>query len=519
MQAAVEKMTMDMTRQIEEKLRYVLWTAGLEEETGAVRPAVYAEQEVQIYRMEERHRQGCPRIIVILGAEGCGRRTLMRKAAARLGEQLICADMEMLYQCCLENGTAVFRVLSVMVTEKRAMFCLIAGRKEDDEERWSELLYGLIKEGISCYVVTDRRIALPREGCYEQAEIRLWPPDITQRVMLWEYYLRQAKVSEEVKAPFLAGRYTLNAGAVERVVRSAGLYRDGEGRSLIEEQDIVKAVEMYQNESFSEFAVRVPAAYSWEDLIICADTRARLQELAGQVKYKSLVGGQWGFYEGKPYGRGISALFYGPSGTGKTMAAQIIAGELGLSLYRVDMSQMMSKYIGETQKNISSLFDKAKDMDIVLLFDEADAFFTKRTGVKDSHDRHSNGEIAHLLQRMEDYEGISILTTNLKDNMDEAFRRRIKMMIEFQLPDEQERRLLWQKALPAKAPSGDDVDLDFYARQFELSGSEIKETMLNAAFLAAAEGGAIADRHVKAAVKQCYLKYGKLMLPEELEGR
>ena len=120
---------------------------------------------------------------------------------------------------------------------------------------------------------------------------------------------------------------------------------------------------------------------------------------------------------------------------------------------------------------------------------------------------------------MEDYEGITILTTNLKDNMDEAFRRRIRMMVEFQLPDEQERRLLWQKALPAKAPAGDDVDLDFYARQFELSGSEIKETMLNAAFLAASEGGAIADRHVKAAVKQCYLKYGKLMLPEELEGR
>ena len=510
---------MDMTRQMEEKLRYMLWTEDPAEEAEPVKPAVYGEQEAQICHMEERSRQGCPRIIVVRGAVGCGRRTLMRKAAARLRKPLICADMEMLYQCCLENGNAVFGVLSRMLAEKRPMFCLIAGRKEDDEGRWGELLYGLINEGISCYVVTDRSIALPREGSYEQAEIRLRPPDIAQRVLLWEYHLGQARVSDTVNAPVLAGRYTLNAGAVARVVRSAGLYRDGEGRDLVEEQDLVKAVDMYQNENFSEFAVRLPTAYSWEDLIVCADTRARLRELCSQVTYRSLVGGDWGFYEGKPYGRGISALFFGPSGTGKTMAAQIIAGELGLPLYRVDMSQMMSKYIGETQKNISSLFDKAKDMDIVLLFDEADAFFTKRTGVKDSHDRHSNGEVAHLLQRMEDYEGITILTTNLKDNMDEAFRRRIRMMVEFQLPDEQERRLLWQKALPAKAPAGDDVDLNFYARQFELSGSEIKETMLNAAFLAAAEGGAIADRHVKAAVKQCYLKYGKLMLPEELEGR
>lgn len=516
---AVENRMMDMTRQIEEKLRYVLWQADPEEERGSAKPDVYGEQEAWICHMEERSRQGCPRIIVVRGAGGCGRRTLMRKAAERLRMPLVCADMEMLYQCCLENGNAVFSVLSGIIAGKRPMFCLIAGRREDDEERWSELLYGLIKEGISCYVITDRSIALPREGSYEQAEIRLWAPDIAQRVLIWEYYLGQTRVSDTVKAPFLAGRYTLNAGAVERVVRSAGLYRDGGGRELVEEQDLVKAVEMYQSDNFSEFAARIPTKYSWEDLIVCADTGARLKELCSQVRYRSLVGSDWGFYEGKPYGRGISALFYGPSGTGKTMAAQIIAGELGLSLYRVDMSQMMSKYIGETQKNISSLFDKAKDMDIVLLFDEADAFFTKRTGVKDSHDRHSNGEIAHLLQRMEDYEGITILTTNLKDNMDEAFRRRIKMMIEFQLPDEQERRLLWQKALPAKAPAEDDVDLNFYARQFELSGSEIKETMQNAAFLAAAEGGAIADRHVKAAVKQCYLKYGKLMLPEELEGR
>lgn len=504
---------------IEEKLKYILWTAETKESARPDEPAVYQEQEDQIFRLEELRMAGSPRIVTVRGKQGCGRRTLIRKVASRRRTQLVFADIEALYQCCLENGSAVFDVLSGLIGGMKAMFCLIAGREESDEERWSELLYGLVREGISCYVLTDRDIALPREGRYEQAEIRLLPPDISQRVMLWNYFLSRSRVSGEVNAAFLAGRYTLNAGAVERVVQSAGLYRDAEGRALTAEKDIIKAVEMYQNDNFSEFAVRVPSAFTWEDLIVSEETQMRLAELCGQVKYRSLVGSQWGFYDGKPYGRGVSALFFGPSGTGKTMAAQIVAGELGLALYRVDMSQMMSKYIGETQKNISSLFDRAKEMNIVLLFDEADAFFTKRTGVKDSHDRHSNGEVAHLLQRMEEYEGISILTTNLKDNMDEAFRRRIKMMIEFQLPDEAARRRLWEKALPPKAPVEADVDLDFYARQFELSGSEIKETMLNAAFLAAPEGGKIADRHVKAAVKQCYLKYGKLMLPEELEGK
>lgn len=510
---------MEDVRHIEEKLKYVLWVSEPGEGIRLDGPAIYKAQEEQIFHMEELRTKGRPRLVIVRGRSGCGRRTLMGRAAARRGARLVCADMEALYQCCLENGTAVFDVLSGIFQDMKAMFCIIAGREESDEEKWSELLYGLMRAGLSCYVLTDRTIALPREGCYEQAEIKLIPPHIAQREMLWSYFLDLAKVSEEVNSAFLAGRYTLNAGAVERVVQSAGLYRDSENRELIMEKDIVKAVEMYQSDNFSEFAVRVPTAFTWEDLIVSDDTQMRLHELCSQVKYRSLVGSQWGFYDGRPYGRGISALFYGSSGTGKTMAAQIIAAELGLSLYRVDMSQMMSKYIGETQKNISSLFDKAKDMDIVLLFDEADAFFTKRTGVRDSHDRHSNGEVAHLLQRMEEYEGISILTTNLKDNMDEAFKRRIKMMVEFQVPDVKARRMLWQKALPSKAPVEKDVNLDFYAKQFELSGSEIKETMLNAAFLAAAEGCKIADRHVKAAVEQCYLKYGKILLREELEGR
>ena len=243
--------------------------------------------------------------------------------------------------------------------------------------------------------------------------------------------------------------------------------------------------------------------------------RKKLEEICDQVNYQSVVGGDWGFYKKKPYGRGISALFYGPSGTGKTMAAQVIAGALGLELYRVDLSRMMSKYIGETQKNISCLFEQAAYMNILLLFDEADAFFSRRTSVKDSHDRHANAEVAHLLQQLEDYEGVAILTTNLKDNMDDAFRRRIRQMVEFSLPGPKERLSLWEKAIPPEAPRKEKLRIETYAQRFEISAGEIREVLLQAAFRAAAEGGGIANCHIREALKDCYLKYGRVLQEEE----
>ena len=193
------------------------------------------------------------------------------------------------------------------------------------------------------------------------------------------------------------------------------------------------------------------------------------------------------------------------------MAVQVMANELGLDLYRIDLSQLSSKYIGETQKNISNLFNKAKNINAMLFFDEADSMFAKRSEVKDSNDRYANADTAFLLQKLEDYEGITILATNYVNNIDDAFKRRIKFMINFVFPTPEVRLKLWKQILPASARLDEDIDFEFYAERFELSGSNIKEILTNAAFLAASENGGICNRHIIEAIKLNFSKYGKIL--------
>jgi SpoVK/Ycf46/Vps4 family AAA+-type ATPase len=240
-----------------------------------------------------------------------------------------------------------------------------------------------------------------------------------------------------------------------------------------------------------------------------------MQYICAQVKYRNIVGEEWGFFEKTPYGRGISVLFYGPPGTGKTMAVQVIAAELGLELYRIDLSKMVSKYIGETEKNISALFERAKQMNVILFFDEADSLFAKRSEVKDSNDRNANAETAHLLQKMEEYEGMVILATNLVDQIDDAFRRRIKFMIPFRFPDVETRKKLWHSLIPDKTPLEDGIDLDFFAETFELSGSQIKEILWNAAYIAVADQKPLGNEQLKEATMWNYMKYGKQLTKED----
>jgi SpoVK/Ycf46/Vps4 family AAA+-type ATPase len=209
-------------------------------------------------------------------------------------------------------------------------------------------------------------------------------------------------------------------------------------------------------------------------------------------------------------GKGVNALFAGPSGTGKTMAAGILANELGLDLYKIDLSQVVSKYIGETEKNLDAIFTGAENSNIILFFDEADALFGKRSEVRDSHDRYANIEISYLLQKMEDYEGVAILATNLRQNLDEAFVRRLAFSIHFPFPDEADRRRIWDGIWPDGISLAKDVDLDLLARQFKLSGGNIKNIALAAAFLAAADGGIVNMSHLLHATRREFQKLGKV---------
>jgi ATPase family associated with various cellular activities (AAA) len=253
-----------------------------------------------------------------------------------------------------------------------------------------------------------------------------------------------------------------------------------------------------------ELAQRIDPVATWDDLVLSADQQAVLKELVSQVRTRAVVHEDWGFGDRIARGLGIAALFHGASGTGKTLSAEVVANELGLDLFRIDLSTVVSKYIGDTEKNLKKIFDAAEKCGAVLLFDEADALFGKRTEVKDSHDRYANIEVGYLLQRMESYRGIAILTTNMKDSFDPAFLRRLRFIVSFPFPGVDERKEIWRKSIPAKAPIK-DINFDNLAK-LNISGGHIRNIALSAAFLAADEGSEITMSHFQAAAKTEYLK-------------
>ncbi|GEA89751.1 AAA family ATPase [Cellulomonas cellasea] len=262
-------------------------------------------------------------------------------------------------------------------------------------------------------------------------------------------------------------------------------------------------------------ARRIEPAVGWADLVLPRAPLIALREVALRARHRERVLGDWSMRPGGGRGHGVAALFAGDSGTGKTMSAEVVAHELGLDLYVVDLATVVDKYIGETEKNLERIFGAAAGVNGVLLFDEADAIFGRRSEVRDSHDRYANIESAYLLQRMESFDGLAILATNLRANIDEAFTRRLDVLVDFPLPDAEHRRALWDRCLGALVPRDPDVDLDFVAGAFELAGGAIRSSAVTAAYLAADDGGTVRMTHVISAVEHEYRKLGRLCLPGE----
>ncbi len=265
-----------------------------------------------------------------------------------------------------------------------------------------------------------------------------------------------------------------------------------------------------------DLAQRIDCLAGWEDLVLPEAQKLVLRDVAAHVNQRAQVYGRWGFGGKSNRGLGISALFAGASGTGKTMAAEVLARELRLDLYRIDLSAVISKYIGETEKNLRRVFDAAELGGVILLFDEADALFGKRTEVKDSNDRHANVEVSYLLQRMEAYRGLSVLTTNLKSSLDQAFLRRIRFIVQFPFPDASQRAEIWRRVYPQKTPT-DGLDAQKLA-QLNVAGGNIRNIALNAAFLAADAGEVVSMKHLLQATKSEYVKLERPLTDTEVRG-
>ena len=295
----------------------------------------------------------------------------------------------------------------------------------------------------------------------------------------------------------LAGQFDLTIPTIHRVAKLA----QANGN------DLWGTCLMVTRPRLEALAQRIEAKAVWDDLILPADELALLRQLPAQVRGRAQVYDDWGFRRRMNRGLGIAALFAGESGTGKTMAAEVLANELRLNLYRIDLSAVVSKYIGETEKNLRQLFDAAEDGGAILFFDEADALFGKRSEVKDSHDRYANIEINYLLQRMEAYRGLAILATNMKSALDPAFMRRLRFVIHFPFPSREERRRIWQRIFPPETPV-DGLDIDHLAR-LTLTGGGIHNTAVNAAFLAAEAGRPVGMDLVLRAARAEFIKIGR----------
>jgi SpoVK/Ycf46/Vps4 family AAA+-type ATPase len=265
-----------------------------------------------------------------------------------------------------------------------------------------------------------------------------------------------------------------------------------------------------------ELAQRVDTAAHWSDLVLPEGQLATLRQIGSQVRQRTRVHDQWGFARQGTRGLGVTALFTGESGTGKTMAAEVLANDLNLDLYRIDLSAMVSKYIGETEKNLRRVFDAAEDGGVILLFDEADALFGKRSEIRDSHDRFANIEVSYLLQRMEAYQGLAILTTNLKHSVDVAFLRRLRFVVSFPFPDQFQRESIWRAMFPPEAPH---VGLDFRKlAMLNAAGGHIRNIALNAAFLAAETDTPIGMNHLLQAARGEAVKRERQFSDVEIRG-
>ncbi|MER6608869.1 ATP-binding protein [Streptomyces sp. NPDC000927] len=308
--------------------------------------------------------------------------------------------------------------------------------------------------------------------------------------------------------------YRLDSEQLRRAATVASRLAAAQERP-VDPQDLRRAVRAQNGAGLERLARRIEPAVGWDDLVLPAATRRQLSELALRARHREQVLGQWRMRPGGGRGRGVIALFAGESGTGKTMSAEVVASELGVDLYVVDLSIVVDKYIGETEKNLERIFVEAADVNGILLFDEADAIFGKRSQVKDAQDRHANVESAYLLQRMESFDGIAVLTTNLRANLDEAFTRRLDVIAEFPMPDAQQRLALWDRCLGTTIPRDADLDLEFCARRFELAGGSIRACAVTAAYRTAESGGPLGMEQIVSAVLQEYRKLGRLVMESE----
>lgn len=476
------------------------------------------------------HKHNSFSLLHLYGSTGIGKHFLLKELSVYFSIPILFINTSILYTTYIEKKADFFSFIEeilLFTLLKQSWIVLIDNLEykdssNDSSRKEQEILFLFLlqlKQYASfCFLITDQKNN-HSIITHDISWIEFYLPSLSakEHIILWKEFSKPYSISNEINLITIANQYLLTPNEIKIILETSLLFASSYKRTYITKQDILSAIkQMYQNQ-LGSYAKQLTLTFTWNDLILKDSAKRQLQLICAHVNYRSLVGDTWGFYKKMPYGRGICSLFYGSPGTGKTMAVQVIANQLGLDLYRIDLSQIISKYIGETEKHITYVFEKASSLNAILFFDEADSIFAKRSDINDANDRNANAETAHLLQKIEEYNGICILATNFLNNIDDAFKRRIKFIIPFDFPDETIRFQLWKSLLPDTANCIEPIDFSYFSKNFELSGSNIKEILLNAAFIAASEHSGIANKHIVEALILNQSKYGKILNITEFE--
>jgi AAA+ superfamily predicted ATPase len=458
-------------------------------------------------------------VVLLHGPRGSGKRSATEALCAELGHPLLVMDLN----AAVLSSVPLRTLLELLHREAILQGAdVLLGR--------ADVLFGEDSSAQQQRKAVERALQPSRQYRVFVASEAPWPspfhtaacapmsfefpvPAFADRAALWQERLSTmlCDVDSSVDTQLLANKFVLTGGEVSRACHQAAQFASARSPGVpVTPEDLEAGARAQSRHGLRRLGQKIAALSDWSALVLPAHSVRQLRDVLAAQKYRHIVYEKWGFEERLSLGKGLNALFCGPSGTGKTMAAGILAREFGLDLYKLDLSVIVSKYIGETEKQLGLVFREARASNAILFFDEADALFGKRSEVKDAHDRYANVEVAYLLQKMEEHEGIVILATNFRKNLDDAFIRRMHHIVEFPFPGPEDRERIWRGMIPAGMPLAADVNFAFLARQFELAGGNIRNVALAAAFLAAEEESPVRMEHFVICTARELQKLGKL---------
>ena len=477
----------------------------------------------QLDAMEISYNEGV-RIFSFFGDEGSGRKFFIKQFCKKNGMGAISVNCNKLFvydfafvekalwavtrECILTNSCCCLDELTFHEEEK------------DKFLGYMDLAFAkLVSKGLLVYALSKEKMPMRDITKEEFTELEIPTPTTQEREECWRLFAKDYALGDDIDLLEMATKFLFTPGKIKAALANARSLATMNKDILIPRATLFQGCNNQMSSELTQKATKVKANFGFEDIVMNRDQRETLEHAIDQMNFRKQVYDNWHYTKKYPYGRGLSVLLFGAPGTGKSMCAQVIAHELNLELYRVDLSKVIDKYVGETEKSISMIFREAKKCNVVLFFDECDTLFAKRSDDGGSNQASNNNKTALLLQEVEAYDGVSVLATNYKHNIDPAFFRRMKYIVEFQFPNADTREMLWRTTIPKDTPLGEDVDIRFLAEKFEFAGGNIKNCILNAAFLAAADGDGkeVRMKHYLQAIRYEYVKTGKVFTRSDFE--